>query len=38
VTPDPNFDCTDIIGKVFDDANANGYPIPVKTDCPACAS
>ncbi|MBI1920965.1 MAG: DUF11 domain-containing protein [Geobacter sp.] len=26
VTPDPNFDCTDIIGKVFDDANANGYP------------
>ncbi len=26
VTPDPDFDCTDIIGKVFDDANANGYP------------
>jgi len=26
VTPDPNFDCTDIIGKVFDDVNANGYP------------
>lgn len=26
VTTDPNFDCTDIIGKVFDDANANGYP------------
>jgi len=25
VTPDPDFDCTDIIGKVFDDANANGY-------------
>jgi hypothetical protein len=23
VTPDPDFDCTDIIGKVFDDANAN---------------
>ena len=26
LTPDPNFDCTDIIGKVFDDANADGYP------------
>ena len=25
VVPDPTFDCTDIIGKVFDDANANGY-------------
>ncbi|HEX5394654.1 MAG TPA: SdrD B-like domain-containing protein [Rhodocyclaceae bacterium] len=25
VVPDPNFDCTDIIGKVFDDKNANGY-------------
>lgn len=25
VTPDPTFDCTDIIGKVFDDRNANGY-------------
>jgi len=25
VTADPNFDCTDVIGKVFDDANANGY-------------
>jgi len=25
VTPDPNFDCTDVIGKVFDDANRNGY-------------
>jgi uncharacterized repeat protein (TIGR01451 family) len=24
VVPDPNFDCTDIIGKVFDDANRNG--------------
>jgi len=22
---DPTFDCTDIIGKVFDDANTNGY-------------
>lgn len=25
VVPDPTFDCTDVIGKVFDDANANGY-------------
>ncbi len=25
VAPDPTFDCTDIIGKVFDDTNANGY-------------
>jgi uncharacterized repeat protein (TIGR01451 family)/fimbrial isopeptide formation D2 family protein len=24
VTPDTTFDCTDIIGKVFDDANRNG--------------
>jgi hypothetical protein len=24
--PDPIFDCSDIIGKVFDDANSNGYP------------
>ncbi len=25
VIPDPTFDCADIIGKVFDDKNANGY-------------
>lgn len=25
VMPDPTFDCPDIIGKVFDDKNANGY-------------
>jgi hypothetical protein len=25
VTPDPIFDCTDVIGKVFDDVNGNGY-------------
>jgi len=25
VIPDPTFDCTDIIGKVFDDSNTNGY-------------
>ncbi len=26
VVPDPVFDCTDIIGKIYDDANLNGYP------------
>jgi uncharacterized repeat protein (TIGR01451 family)/fimbrial isopeptide formation D2 family protein len=26
VVPDPTFDCTDIIGKVYDDVNLNGYP------------
>ena len=26
VTPDPDFDCTDVFGKVFDDTNANGHP------------
>lgn len=25
IVPDPTFDCTDIIGKVFDDRNANGF-------------
>lgn len=25
VIPDPLFDCSEIIGKVFDDGNANGY-------------
>lgn len=25
VVPDPTFDCSDLIGKVFDDENANGY-------------
>lgn len=25
VVPDPTFDCSDIIGKVFNDQNANGY-------------
>ncbi len=25
VVPDPLFDCTDLIGKVFDDKNINGY-------------
>src|SRR5262249_51545276 len=25
VVPDPTFDCTDVIGKVFNDANRNGW-------------
>ena len=25
LVPDPTFDCTDLTGKVFDDANRNGY-------------
>jgi uncharacterized repeat protein (TIGR01451 family) len=25
VVPDPTFDCTDVIGKVFDDVNLNGH-------------
>jgi uncharacterized repeat protein (TIGR01451 family) len=25
VVPDPTFDCTDVIGQVFDDKNRNGY-------------
>jgi uncharacterized repeat protein (TIGR01451 family) len=25
VVPDPTFDCSDLIGKVFDDRNANGW-------------
>jgi uncharacterized repeat protein (TIGR01451 family)/fimbrial isopeptide formation D2 family protein len=28
IVPDTTMDCTDIIGKVFDDGNANGYPDP----------
>jgi uncharacterized repeat protein (TIGR01451 family) len=28
VVPDPVFDCSEIIGKVFDDRNANGYQDP----------
>lgn len=26
VVPDPTFDCSDLIGKVYDDRNRNGYP------------
>jgi uncharacterized repeat protein (TIGR01451 family) len=25
IMPDPTFDCTDVMGKVFDDRNRNGY-------------
>jgi uncharacterized repeat protein (TIGR01451 family) len=28
VVPDPTFDCTDVTGKVFDDANRNGLQDP----------
>jgi uncharacterized repeat protein (TIGR01451 family) len=28
VVPDPTFDCTDVTGKVFDDANRNGFQDP----------
>ncbi len=28
VVPDPTFDCTDVVGKVFDDANRNGIQDP----------
>jgi uncharacterized repeat protein (TIGR01451 family)/fimbrial isopeptide formation D2 family protein len=34
VIADPDLDCTDIIGKVFDDANANGYPDPGEKGLP----
>jgi uncharacterized repeat protein (TIGR01451 family) len=34
VIPDADFDCTDIIGKVFDDANANGYQDPGEKGLP----
>ncbi|MEJ2130312.1 MAG: SdrD B-like domain-containing protein [Gammaproteobacteria bacterium] len=28
LVPDPTFDCSDVTGKVFDDANRNGYQDP----------
>ena len=34
VVPDPTFDCTDVIGKVFDDANRNGYQDPGEKGLP----
>ncbi len=34
VIPDPSFDCTDIIGKVFDDKNMNAYQDEGETGLP----
>jgi hypothetical protein len=34
VIPDPTFDCTDIIGKVFDDKNNNAYQDQGETGIP----
>jgi uncharacterized repeat protein (TIGR01451 family)/fimbrial isopeptide formation D2 family protein len=34
VTPDTTFDCTDVIGKVFDDANGNGQQDPGERGIP----
>ena len=35
VVPDPLFDCTDIIGQVFDDENRNGYQDQGEVGLPA---
>jgi uncharacterized repeat protein (TIGR01451 family) len=35
VVPDPTFDCPDVIGKVFDDKNANGYQDQGEVGIPA---
>jgi len=34
VIPDPTFDCTDVTGKVFDDANRNGVQNPGEPGLP----
>lgn len=34
VVPDPTFDCTDVTGKVFDDANRNGHQDGGETGLP----
>jgi large repetitive protein len=34
VIPDPDFDCTDVIGKVFDDRNLNGRQDPGEEGLP----
>lgn len=34
VIPDPDFDCTDVIGKVFDDSNLNGKQNPGEKGLP----
>ena len=36
IVPDPALDCTDVIGKVFDDANRNGLQDEGEGGCPAC--
>jgi hypothetical protein len=36
IVPDADFDCTDVYGKVFDDANRNGSRTPTSTGSPAC--
>jgi uncharacterized repeat protein (TIGR01451 family) len=35
IVPDPLFDCSDILGKVFDDLNANGYQDKDEAGIPA---
>jgi hypothetical protein len=34
IVPDPDFDCTDVMGKVFDDANRNGVQDPGEAGIP----
>jgi uncharacterized repeat protein (TIGR01451 family)/fimbrial isopeptide formation D2 family protein len=34
VTPDTTFDCTDVLGKVFDDVNGNGRQDPAEKGIP----
>ncbi|NIT97693.1 MAG: hypothetical protein GWM91_20695, partial [Actinobacteria bacterium] len=34
VVPDPTFACTDVMGKVFDDANRNGVQDPGEKGLP----
>ena len=36
VVPDPTFDCTDVTGKVFDDANRNKVQDDGEGGPPAC--
>ena len=34
LVPDPDFDCTDVMGKVYDDANRNGRQDPGEPGLP----
>ncbi len=34
VVPDPTFDCSDVVGKVFNDLNGNGYQDPGEPGLP----